>query len=153
MSLFSNHCLTIKTKTYTKSSYGFFHYENPSLHSRNFSIKESCSVFRSGNEQIFINTSQKSLNSNTLSRLATISDGSGTFFFGLLTNSTPDGVKIAPIRKENKEANQEFWCIADGEDGSKGYLLKERDLIKMGDIMLRVHKVSFNFDNYKINTV
>lgn len=129
MSLLSNHCLKVKTKTYTKSSYGFFHYENPSLHTQNFSIKESCSVFKSGNEHVFINTSEKSAsNNNNLSRLATISDGS-------------EEVRIAPIKKENKGADQDFWWIADGEDGSKGYQLKERDLIKVGDIMLRVHKI------------
>lgn len=50
-------------------------------------------------------------------------------------------MRIAPIKKENKGADQDFWWIADGEDGSKGYQLKERDLIKVGDIMLRVHKI------------
>jgi len=60
-------------------------------------------------------------------------------------------VRIAPIKKENKGADQDFWWIADGEDGSKGYQLKERDLIKVGDIMLRVHKVINEFDNFKFN--
>lgn len=57
MSVFSTRALKIKTKTWTKSSFGLYDYENSNVHTQTFKVTGQCNLSRFGEEMIRLDPS------------------------------------------------------------------------------------------------
>ena len=115
--------LEITASTWSRETHGLFDYENKTLHRNFFNVSESCKVFRL-KDDCYLNEADDNIGSSLL--------------LGIEKKNTEYQVTLMDDNISNK-----MWLVIKDlkKRSSLGYKLKERDLIKIGRVKLRVQRI------------
>jgi len=147
MSVFSTRVLKIKTKTWTKSSFGLYDYENSNVHTQTFKVTGQCNLSRFGEEMIRIDPSVLINSFHVENDNGRQIQGEG--FSSSLASicETSAGISIKPKNHNMEDLEEAFWEIVEKGNNIQGHKVEVGDIIRLGRATLKINNINITENN------
>jgi len=138
MTSFSTHQVKVRSKTWTRDSYGLYDYEaSKDIFIQNLTLTSGCIISRVQNEIIQTNALSTL---NTESKDDTLIEYRPNTVIASLSDGK-DGIEIQPNKLDKDVLDGSFWHVMEKGETTERYELKVNDVIRLGRVAFRINQI------------